>query len=184
MQVTMRPPEQAEKDLRRFLRERSVTLKQLGLEQALLLMESFYREVRDYDVLPEGDGLVAYEDVTDHGRGTRLEIGLIRLFRLSPPDPNATYMPAIRLRLRLCFKWDMDVVSKVLPEGSWSVDCWPPEESRTLVEAVRSNPAYTVMAEKTPSEVNISLEAASYRPLAIRPKADARQMWWGVCDVT
>jgi hypothetical protein len=180
----MRNPAQAEKDLRAFLKKQSLSLKSLALPQALELMLNFYREIRDYQVLPhEGDALVVYEDVTDHGKGTRLEIGINRLFLLPPSDQESVRKPALRLRLRLCFKWDMDVIKHVLPTGSWSLQCWSPEESATLLEAVQRNGAYQTMAGKTPSEANIILEETSYLPSALRPEPDVKQMWWGVCNV-
>lgn len=181
----MRSPDMAEKELRTLLRSRSLKLSALVLPDAFEAMMSFYQSCRDFDVLaPEGDGLVAYEDVTNHERGTRLEIGFTRLFRLFPGSEEDSRWPALRLRLRLCYKWDMDVIKLVLPAQTWSMSCWSIDELEPFRESVLRTTGYTVMKDKKPAETNISLEETTYRRNQYRSTPEVKQMWWGVQDVS
>jgi hypothetical protein len=180
----MRDPHSSEKELRSLLRGRALKLAGMKLPTALDLISDFYKKVRDFDVVDnEGDGLAAYKDTTDHGRGTRIEIGFTRLFRLRPDNENDFRYPALRLRLRHCFKWDMDVIKFVLPEPTWSFDCWSAGELEQFRMAVENTVGYSMLKEKVPSEVNIVLEDASYRREKYKFEPDVKQMWWGNVDV-
>jgi hypothetical protein len=181
----VRAPNLAEKDLRSLLKRRKLSLSRITLPEALDAFLAFYRDVRDYEVVAEGDGVVAYVDVTDYGRGTRYEFGFNRLLRLPQASTSLGNhrLPALRLRLRLCFKWDMEVVQDLLPDGTWSGCGWSVEEVDELAAMVRESKRYQVMAAKDPSEATVALEHTTYRPTEIRPPADTRQMWWGVLDV-
>lgn len=154
------------------------------LPQALSLMSAYYQDVRDYDVIPaEGDGLVVYDDITNRGRGTRFEIGIVRLFCLPKDKASTGRRPALRLRLRLCYKFDMDVATGILPEDTWSYHCWSTADVAGVLEKLANETAYQVLRDKMPAEVNISLEETSYLPSRKQPAADAQQNWWGVWDV-
>jgi hypothetical protein len=111
---------QVEKEFRSFLRAKSLKLSSLDLPIAFDVMAEFWAATKFSNVLAEdGDGIACYEDVTDHGRGTRLEIGLVRLLRL-PSDATLTPSPAHRLRLRICYKWDMDVTNFLASKVTFS----------------------------------------------------------------
>jgi hypothetical protein len=143
-------------------------------------MEEFWTTNRFSDVLPEnGDGIACYEDVTDHGRGNRLEIGLVRLLRLPSSDsklPSSVH----RLRLRLCYRWDMDVITHVLPAGTWSFACWDFSEFETFKRSVLNTAGFPAMQDKKPAEVNALFDTVSVVQNELKPAAEARQMWWGV----
>jgi len=180
----MRDPHACEKDLRSFLRARFLKLPGLTLPTALNVISEFYNDVRDFDVIAsEGDGLAAYSDITNHGRGTRLEIGFTRLLRLRSQNDNANNnrYPALRLKLRLCFKWDMDVIK--LSEPTWAFDCWCDSGVDKFRAAVERTEAYSVQKDKPPSEVNIVLENSFYRRDKYRLEPDVKQMWWGNVNV-
>ncbi|MFZ6780697.1 hypothetical protein ACO0LD_28020 [Undibacterium sp. Ji83W] len=179
-----RHPAQADKDLRALLRANKQTLKGMMLPQALSLMSTYYQDVRDYDVIPaEGDGLVVYDDITNRGRGTRFEIGIVRLFCLPSDKASTEPQPALRLRLRLCYKFDMDVATGILPEDTWSYHCWSITGVADMLEKLTHETAYQVLRDKVPAEVNISLEQTTYLPSRKQPAADAQQNWWAVWDV-
>lgn len=179
-----RNPAQAEKDLRSLLRANKQTLKGMMLPQALSLMSAYYQDVSDYDVITtEGDGLVVYDDITNRGRGTRFEIGIVRLFCLPSDKASTELQPALRLRLRLCYKFDMDVATGILPEDTWSHYCWSPAGITTVLEKLGKETAYQVLQGKVPAEVNISLEETTYLPTKKLPAPDAQQNWWGIWDV-
>jgi hypothetical protein len=178
----MRNLEQSDKDLRALLRSQVPTLGELRLREAVICMANFYRDMRDYVTEEDRDGLVFYEDVTDSGRGTRLEMGMCRLFRL-PSDEADLYLPAYRLRLSLHFKCDIDVVRSVLPNGTWSLYCWSTSEVEGLLDAVRRTSGYRTMEDKIASEVKLKLEKTTYKLSALNPSADTKQNWWGVWDV-
>jgi hypothetical protein len=119
---------------------KALKLTTLTLPQAFEAMAEFWVSERDFDVLAQNrDGLACYEDVTNHGRGTRLEIGLVRLLRVTS-DSGQVRWPAHRLRLRLCYKWDMDVIKYVLPAGTWCFACWDPVELDTFKRSVFDTP--------------------------------------------
>ncbi|MFZ6735822.1 hypothetical protein ACO0LG_28130 [Undibacterium sp. Ji42W] len=179
-----RNPSQAEKDLRALIRANKQTLKGMMLPQALDLMSAYYQNARDYDVTPdEGDALVVYDDITNRGRGTRFEVGIARLFCLPTKKSSTGPQPALRLRLRLCYKFDMDVATGILPEDTWSHYCWSPADMASVLEQLSNETAYQVLKDKVPAEVNISLEETTYLPTKKHPASDAQQNWWGVWDV-
>ncbi|BBB69079.1 hypothetical protein UNDYM_4826 [Undibacterium sp. YM2] len=176
-------PAQSEKDLRALLRANKQTLKAMKLPQALNLMSAYYQDVRDYDVIAaEGDGLVVYDDITNRGRGTRFEIGIVRLFCLPSDKASTEPQPALRLRLRLCYKFDMDIATSVLAEDTWSYHCWSVADLARVLDKLADETAYQVLQDKQPAEVNISLEETTYLPSRKQPAADAQQNWWAVWD--
>jgi hypothetical protein len=171
---------QVEKEFRSFLRAKSLKLSSLDLPIAFDVMAEFWAATKFSNVLAEdGDGIACYEDVTDHGRGTRLEIGLVRLLRL-PSDATLTPSPAHRLRLRICYKWDMDVIKTVLPAGTWSFACWDAREFSAFKQAISETVGFSSMREKKPAEVSVLLDIVTSMPYQLKPEPGARQMWWGV----
>ncbi|MFZ6643035.1 hypothetical protein ACO0LL_25165 [Undibacterium sp. TC4M20W] len=177
-------PAQSEKDLRALLRANKQTLKGMKLPQALNLMSAYYQDVSDYDVIAaEGDGMVVYDDITNRGRGTRFEIGIVRLFCLPSDKASTEPQPALRLRLRLCYKFDMDIATSVLAEDTWSYYCWSVTGLAGMLDKLKGETAYQVLQDKQPAEVNISLEETTYLPSKKYPATDAQQNWWGVWDV-
>lgn len=169
-----------EKEFRSFLRAKSLKLSSVNLPIAFDVMAEFWTTNRFSNILAEdGDGIACYEDITDHGRGTRLEVGLVRLLRL-PSDFILAPSPVLRLRLRVCYKWDMDVVKHVLPAGTWSFVCWDERELNAFKQAIFSTAGFATMREKKPAEVNVSLQTVTSVPQQLRPEPGARQMWWGV----
>lgn len=178
----MRDPHASEKELRSFLRARCLKFAGMKLPIALDVISEFCNDVRGFDVITsEGDGLAAYSDITDNGRGTRLEIGFTRLLRLRPENEDEYRCPALRLKLRLCFKWDMDVIK--LSEPIWAFDCWSDSELDEFRAAIERTAAYSVQKDKLPSEVNILLEKTSYWRGKYRLEPDVKQMWWGNVNV-
>jgi hypothetical protein len=175
-----RSPIHVEKEFRSYLRSKSLKLASLTLPEAVETMAEFWTSHRDFDVLAQnGDGIAAYEEVSDHGRGTRLEIGLVRLLRASSDSSDVPW-PAHRLRLRLCFKWDMDVIKYVLPAGTWAFACWDTRELDAFKRAVFETPAFSTMREKKPAEVTVSFDTVSSVPHMLTPQPESRQLWWGV----
>lgn len=171
---------QVEKEFRAFLRSKSLKLSVLTLPIAFDAMEEFWITNRFSDVLVEhGDGIACYEDVTDHGRGTRLEIGLVRLLRLASNESDVP-SPVHRLRLRLCYRWDMDVITNVLPAGTWSFACWDFRAFASFKQSVCSTAGYSAMQDKKPAEVNASFDTVSAVADDLMPAVETRQMWWGV----
>lgn len=178
-------PFQVEKEFRSFLRARSLKLSSLTLPTAFDAMAEFWTISRFSNVLTEDrDGIACYEDVTDHGRGTRLEIGLVRLLRLpcegSEVEGSEVPSPVHRLRLRVCYKWDMDVIKHVLPAGTWSFACWDFQEFESFKQTVLSTAGFSAMRHKRPAEANVSFDVVSAVPSELKPAVDSRQMWWGV----
>lgn len=179
----MREPESSEKDLRRFIRSRTPVLSSVILRDAVTYAADFYCSVRDYAVEDNGDGLVFYQDITSPGgRGTRLEIGSCRLFRI-PHHETLFRRPAYRLRFSLYYKIDMDVVRSVLPEGVWSFHCWSCDQLGALIDSTKSTRAYKILEQRPASKVTIKLEQTTYSLSTLHPTPEVRQMWWGVWDV-
>ncbi|GGY41277.1 hypothetical protein GCM10007387_24020 [Pseudoduganella albidiflava] len=171
---------QVEKEFRSFLRAKSLKLSSLNLPTAFDAMAEFWTATRFCNVLAEdGDGIACYEGVTDHGRGTRLEIGLVRLLRL-PFDPILAPSPVHRLRLRICYKWDMDVIKHVIPAGTWAFACWDANELSAFKQAIVNTAGFSTMRGKKPAEVTALLETVTSVSHQLKPEPGARQMWWGV----
>jgi len=159
---------QVEKNFRTFLHAKSLKLSSLTLPIAFDAMAEFWTTIRFSHVLAEdGDGIACYEDVTDHGPGTRLEIGLVRLLRLPSEDVEASSplhglglrsWPVHRLRLRICYKWGMDVIKHVLPAGTRSFACWDCQEFESFKQTVLNTAGFSAMAHNKPAEANISFD--------------------------
>ncbi|MTV55712.1 hypothetical protein [Pseudoduganella buxea] len=178
--MLLKDSSQVEKESRFFFRSRSLKLSSLTLPIAFDAMEEFWTTSRFSDVLPEnGDRIACYEDVTEHGRGTRLEIGLVRLLRPSSSDSKLS-SPVNRLRLRLCYRWDMDVIAHVLPAGTWAFACWDFPEFETFKRSVLNTAGFSAMQDKKSAEVNALFDMVSAVQNELKPAAEARQMWWGV----
>ena len=173
-----------EKEFRAFMHSRGLKLASLKLPDALDAMSEFWGTGNEFETLSvDGDALVAYEDVSDYGKGTRLELGFIRLLRLPLGAEEGHIGRAVRLRLRLCYKWDMDVIRDVLPHGTWSLACWAHKDVAAFKQVIREKAAFLAMFEKLPSEVRVTLEDAVYPLVEYRPGIESRQMWWGIRDV-
>lgn len=178
--MPLKDSDKVEKEFRAFLRSRALKLSSMTLPIAFDAMAEFWATATFSDVLAnDGDGIACYEDITDHGRGTRLEIGLVRLLRL-PSSDCAGPSPVNRLRLRVCYKWDMDVIKHVLPAGTWSFACWNSREFESFKQTVFNTTSFYTMRDKKPAEVNASFDIVSAVPSQLKPSAEARQMWWGV----
>ena len=178
--MLLKDSSQVEKEFRSFLRARSLKLSSMTLPIAFDAMAEFWTANRFCNVLAEnGDGIACYEDITDHGRGTRLEIGLVRLLRL-PSEGSEALSPVHRLRLRVCYKWDMDVIKHVLPAGTWSFACWDFLEFESFKQTVLNTASFSAMRHKMPAEANVSFDIVSAEPNKLKPPVEARQMWWGV----
>jgi hypothetical protein len=180
----LRSPLSAEQDLRKMVRGHCGALGRATLDQALQMTSDHYRKVRDFETDgDDGDGFVVYEDVTNHGRGTRLEVGMVRVFCLRDDMATSGLRPALRLRLRCCYRFDHAIVSEVLAEPTWSLHCWNPVDLQGVLSSAREKAAFKVLAGRQAAAVSISTESTFYRLAAKNPRPDAKQMWWGVWDV-
>jgi hypothetical protein len=180
----MRSPLSAEGELRKLLRAECGSLSAVTLENALQLASNFYESVRDFATDgDDGDGFVVYKDVTNHGKGTRLEVGMVRAYCLREDIASTIRRSAMRLRLRCCYRFDHEIVSEVLSEPTWSLYCWNPTDLAAVLSATRAKAAFRVLSTRKPAEVNVSTEQASYLASAKNPRPDAKQMWWTVADV-
>lgn len=175
-------PATSEKDLRALLRLNKQTLKGMLLPQALSLMAGYYQDTR-YDVAsPDDDALIVYKDITNRGRGTRFEIGIVRLFCLADAGAGAEPQAALRLRLRLCYRFDMEIITELMSEDFWSYHCWSAQDLPALLAKVLATPAYQLLQGNLPAEVNINLEETTYLPGEKHPGSDPEENWWGVWD--
>ena len=148
---------QVEKAFRSHLRSRAIKLSSLDLPQAFEAMRAYWASGADAGILvPDGDGIAACQEVTDHRRGTRLEIGFDRLL------PIARDQVAVRLRLRVCYKWDREVIQHVLPGGMWSFTCWNAAAFDAFRTTVLNTAGYSTMQGKPPAEVNIVCTAIAW----------------------
>ena len=180
----MRSPLTAESQFRKLLRAECRPLGSLTLGEALRVASSFYRSVRDFETDGEdGDGFVVYEDVTKQGGGTRLEVGIVRAFCLPDNSPSPGRRSAVRLRLRCCYKFDLEITSEVLSEPTWSLYCWSPANLEALVSAAQEKAAFKKLSSRKAAAVHISTEQTSYFSGGKNPRSDAKQMWWAVADV-
>jgi|GEM_PF-1668282 len=177
-------PALSEKDLRALLRHNKQTLKGLLLPQALGLMAGYYQDTQYAVASPDDDALIVYKDITNRGRGTRFEIGIIRLFCLDNAVAGASTEPqaALRLRLRLCYKFDMEIITELMSEDFWSYHCWSVQGMAALLAQVMATPAFQLLQGNVPAEVNINLEETTYLPGEKQPGQDPQENWWGVWD--
>lgn len=151
--------EESEKSLRAFVKSSGSLLKQLCAEDVLRLGVQHWLATQVDGARPEtGDGLVAYFEMIDRGRGLHFEFGLNRIMTRVPDGENhRPWIPAHKLRLSMGFKATLEIFQ--LNPLVRSVACWSKDDASAFLEAVRSSAQFQVAASRRQASSGISLSA-------------------------
>lgn len=132
-----------EKSLRRFLRTKDKQLKSLNAKDVLLLASEHWMTESVDDVRPsQGDGLVAYFELVNRGRGTLYEFGVNRILRY-PEDEAAcfgSWEACHKLRLSIGYTATQEIFQLKSPIVIF--DCWEKQEVSSFLSAVESSPSF------------------------------------------
>jgi hypothetical protein len=142
-------PEEAEKSLRQLLKSSGKTLKALSAEDLLQFATASWLETTVEGVRPEfGDGLVAYFELMDRGRGTVYEFGVNRIMSLPPEkDGFSAWVPAFKLRISVAFKTTLQVF-QLNPVVS-SFACWDKQKTKGFIEEIQASPQFKLVSTYT-----------------------------------
>ncbi|WP_458233110.1 hypothetical protein [Roseateles sp. P5_E8] len=149
-------PSQSEALFRKQLRASGQLLKELSAEKALRTAVEFWSGT-EFEGLrsDQGDGLVAYFELMDRGRGAQYEFGINRILR-SATSPNADYepwLPAHKLGLLVSFSPTLEVFQ--LKPAAVVFDVWAKEQSARFLAQVTQSAAFQVVAALEPRDAKI-----------------------------
>lgn len=151
-----------EKSLRKFIRSGGRVLKDLSAPDVLQLAVEHWRSTAvDGLRSVQGDGLVAYFELLDRGRGTVVEFGVNRILRMPPLDEAKfwEWAPGHKLCLFFACKPPLEFFQLTAPLAV--VDCWDKSEAQRFIEAVQSLPLFHVVAPLVQHSSGINLSECS-----------------------
>jgi hypothetical protein len=146
-----------EKSLRQYLRTAGQHLKDLAAADALRFAAEHWQSTEVEGLKPtQGDGLVAYFELTNKSRGTVLEFGINRILRLPPIDEVKfwEWAPAYKLRLSISYKPTLEFFQLKAPKSV--VDCWSKGEALIFVDEVKSLPLFQLVTQLEQRSTSIS----------------------------
>lgn len=125
-----------EPSLRKLLRARGVTLKGIDAQSVLrLAIEHWIDTPVDGVRQDAGDGLVAYFEVMNTGRGTVYEFGVNRILRPPPPEDEEFWKWPTGHRLGLSATYALSAGILACKPATTTLDCW----SRGTVDEFRAS---------------------------------------------
>ncbi|MYN00827.1 hypothetical protein GTP41_01815 [Pseudoduganella sp. DS3] len=135
-----------EKSLRQSLRSAGQQLKDLDALGALRFVTEHWQSTEVDGLRPmQGDGLVAYFELLNRGRGSVLEFGINRILRF-PPIDGANFWewaPGYKLRLSLTYKPPLEFFQ--LNAAKSVVDCWSKADVLTFIDELKSLPLFKLV---------------------------------------
>lgn len=151
-------PEDMESELRGALRQTGVQLKSMTAPTLLREAVAFWTSTTIEGIRPDGgDGLVAYSELIDRGRGMRFEFGISRVARAAPVDEgwSGGWMPGHVLRIACAVKPALEVFQ--LKPSVMMLDCWDKARSETFISAIEASAPFHLIARTTPDWAGIRL---------------------------
>ncbi|MYM27448.1 hypothetical protein GTP58_03845 [Duganella sp. CY15W] len=154
-----------EKSLRQSLRSAGQHLKNLDAPDALRLATEHWQS-SEVDGLraTQGDGLVAYFELLDRGRGSVLEFGINRILRF-PPIDGANFWEwgaGYKLRLSICYKPPLEFFQ--LNAAKSVVDCWNKVDVLTFIDELKSLQLFNLVSQLEPHSSSISFTECDSPP--------------------
>jgi hypothetical protein len=151
-------PSQSEALFRKQLRASGQLLKELSAEKALRAAVEFWRG-SEFEGLrsDQGDGLVAYFELMDRGRGAQYEFGINRFLRAAT-SPDADYepwLPAHKLGLLVPFSPTLDVFQ--LKPAAVVFAVWAKDQSESFFAQVMQSAPFQVVAALEPRAAKVQL---------------------------
>jgi len=154
-----------ENSLRQLLRANGVRLKSASATNVLQLATEHWRST-EVDGLrsDQGDGLVAYFELLDRGRGVVVEFGVNRILRMPTVDEEKfwEWAPGYKLRMSIACKPPLEFFQLKKPLAV--VDCWNKGEAQTFIEAVQSLPLFELVSKLAQHSSGIALSECDSPP--------------------
>lgn len=149
--------EETQKSLRQFLKSSGQTLKNLSASDVLEVATDFWLATNVEGVRPEnGDGLVAYFELMNRGRGILYEFGVNRIMTpASEGQDYSAWLPAFKLRLSVGFKTTLEVFQ--LRPAILSFACWDKQAAAGFVNEVRASSPFQLITSYIQHSSGISL---------------------------
>jgi hypothetical protein len=149
--------EDTEKSLRLFLKSKGRDLKTFSAHDVLLFGTEHWLTTQIDGLRPEnGDGLVAYFEVLNRGRGTLFEFGLNRIMTVQADGAAyVPWLPAYKLRLSVAFKATLEVFQ--LGPVTCAFTCWSKDAVGEFLGKVRASGPFQLVTEYEQHFSGISL---------------------------
>ncbi|MBC5786379.1 hypothetical protein H8N03_25805 [Ramlibacter sp. USB13] len=171
-------PEQLEKSLREHLRSCANPLKSLGAADVLRIATEHWASTHIDGVWPnEGDGLVAYFELLDRGRGLDYEFGVNRILRTGERSPESWEWPqGFKLRLSVGFKTTLEIFQ--LKPAVAAFDCWNKQQVQDFISAVEGSPSFQIVSSYRQRNSGISFAECPVPPGP--PRHPTKELTWAI----
>lgn len=154
-----------EKSLRQSLRSAGQHLKDLQAPDALRFATAHWQSTKVDGLRPtQGDGLVAYFELMNRGRGSVLEFGINRILRFQPIDGANfwEWVPGYKLRLSISYRPPLEFFQLNAPKSV--VDCWNKVDVLTFIDELKSMPLFKLVNQLEPHSSSISFTECDSPP--------------------
>ena len=167
-----------EKALRAAVKLKSRCLKDLTAAAALDLATDHWLSTNVEGLRPErGDGLVAYFEVLNRGRGTLLEFGINRIMTFAQSDDDyIPWLPAVKVRISVAFKPTLQVF-QLGPVVS-NFMCWDKQAVQDFKEEIQASAPFRLVADWSQHSASVASEECT-APWG-EPNHPTRAMSWAI----
>jgi hypothetical protein len=167
-----------EKALRAFLKLKKRSLKELTAVDALDLATDHWLSTDVEGVRPErGDGLVAYFEVLNRGRGTLFEFGINRIMTFAQSnDDYIPWLPAVKVRMSVAFKPNLEIFQ--LGPVVCNFMCWDKKAVEDFKEEIQASAPFRLVAAWSPHSAGVASEECT-APWG-EPNHPTRAMSWAI----
>jgi hypothetical protein len=167
-----------EKAFRAFVKRKNRSLKELTAVDALDLATDHWLTTDVEGLRPErGDGLVAYFEVLNRGRGTLFEFGVNRIMTFAQSnDDYIPWLPAVKVRISVAFKPNLEVFQ--LGPVVHSFMCWDKKAVQAFQGEIRESAPFRLVANWSPHSTGIASEECT-APWG-EPNHPTRALSWAI----
>lgn len=158
-----------ERSLRQSLRSAGHQLKDLAAPDALRFATEHWQSTEVDGLRPtQGDGLVAYFELVNRGRGSVLEFGINRILRFPPVDEVKfwEWAPGYKLRLSISYKPTLEFFQ--LKADKSVVDCWSKVDALAFVDEVKLLSLFQLVSQLEQHSSSISFTECDSPPSEAR----------------
>ncbi|MBC3878626.1 hypothetical protein H8K38_12475 [Undibacterium sp. FT79W] len=149
--------EDTEKSFRKLLKESGKTLRALSPADLLFVVGDFWLSTTPEGLREEnGDGLVAYFELTSRGKGIQYEFGVNRIMCFPPaPEQYSAWLPALKLRCSLGYKATAEIFQLKAPVSTFG--CWDKTKSKDFFDSVTNSPQFQLIKSYTHFSSGVAL---------------------------
>jgi hypothetical protein len=168
-----------EPSMRKLLRTRGVTLKGIDAQSVLrLAIEHWIDTPIDGFRKEAGDGLVAYFEVMNSGRGTVYEFGVNRILRPQPPEDDIFWKWPTGHRLGLSATYALSAGILACRPAAATLDCWSRESVNEFQAFVERTAQFLALATEAPKAGTIRYSECQVPPG--EPNHHSKGLSWAI----